>query len=152
MAILVSHERPYVYLVISYALLNSVSLVADINVKCLFYCTYFFLHHCMFFSHYQTVNTFSYGFVICVLTNLWGTCLFAEFINLVSSESNEVCSREDKRIIAPEHVLKALEVFDRSNLLSQVLCHLVGSSIFCIQTMVYFLPILFWDDVWYLYF
>nr|GEV47641.1 protein Dr1 homolog [Tanacetum cinerariifolium] len=33
-----------------------------------------------------------------------------EFINLISSESNEVCSREDKRTIAPEHVLKALEV------------------------------------------
>ncbi|XP_061956045.1 protein Dr1 homolog isoform X2 [Populus nigra] len=33
-----------------------------------------------------------------------------EFINLVSSESNEVCSREDKRTIAPEHVLKALQV------------------------------------------
>ncbi|XP_008787932.1 protein Dr1 homolog [Phoenix dactylifera] len=33
-----------------------------------------------------------------------------EFINLVSSESNEVCSREEKRTIAPEHVLKALEV------------------------------------------
>ena len=38
--------------------------------------------------------------------------LFAEFINLISSESNEVCSREEKRTIAPEHVLKALEVFD----------------------------------------
>ncbi|KAI7731325.1 hypothetical protein M8C21_027139 [Ambrosia artemisiifolia] len=33
-----------------------------------------------------------------------------EFINLVSSESNEVCGREDRRTIAPEHVLKALEV------------------------------------------
>ncbi|KAL3851582.1 hypothetical protein ACJIZ3_013464 [Penstemon smallii] len=33
-----------------------------------------------------------------------------EFINLISSESNEVCNREDKRTIAPEHVLKALEV------------------------------------------
>ncbi|KAI3762732.1 hypothetical protein L1987_53173 [Smallanthus sonchifolius] len=33
-----------------------------------------------------------------------------EFINLVSSESNEVCSREDKKTIAPEHVLKALQV------------------------------------------
>ncbi|KAJ4961523.1 hypothetical protein NE237_021433 [Protea cynaroides] len=33
-----------------------------------------------------------------------------EFINLISSESNEVCSREEKRTIAPEHVLKALEV------------------------------------------
>uniref|UniRef100_A0A803NE45 Transcription factor CBF/NF-Y/archaeal histone domain-containing protein n=1 Tax=Chenopodium quinoa TaxID=63459 RepID=A0A803NE45_CHEQI len=33
-----------------------------------------------------------------------------EFINLVSSESNDVCNREEKRTIAPEHVLKALEV------------------------------------------
>lgn len=40
--------------------------------------------------------------------------LFAEFINLISSESNEVCSREEKRTIAPEHVLKALEVFGHS--------------------------------------
>ncbi|KAJ1394713.1 hypothetical protein SESBI_33963 [Sesbania bispinosa] len=32
-----------------------------------------------------------------------------EFINLVSSESNEVCNREEKRTIAPEHVLRALE-------------------------------------------
>ena len=34
----------------------------------------------------------------------------AEFINLISSESNEICGKQDKRIIAPEHVLKALEV------------------------------------------
>ncbi|KAL3629652.1 Down-regulator of transcription 1 [Castilleja foliolosa] len=34
-----------------------------------------------------------------------------EFINLISSESNEVCNREDKKTIAPEHVLKALEVW-----------------------------------------
>nr|GEV94490.1 protein Dr1 homolog [Tanacetum cinerariifolium] len=32
-----------------------------------------------------------------------------EFINLISSKSNEVCSREDKRTISLEHVLKALE-------------------------------------------
>ncbi|KAG5408187.1 hypothetical protein BRARA_B00274 [Brassica rapa] len=32
-----------------------------------------------------------------------------EFINLISSESNEVCNKEDKRTIAPEHVLKALQ-------------------------------------------
>lgn len=36
--------------------------------------------------------------------------VLAEFINLISSESNEVCNREEKRTIAPEHVLKALEV------------------------------------------
>jgi len=40
--------------------------------------------------------------------------LFSEFINLVSSESNEVCNREEKRTIAPEHVLKALQVFASS--------------------------------------
>ncbi|XP_010522258.1 PREDICTED: protein Dr1 homolog [Tarenaya hassleriana] len=32
-----------------------------------------------------------------------------EFINLVSSESNEVCNKEDRRTIAPEHVLRALQ-------------------------------------------
>ncbi|KAM0006816.1 putative transcription factor Hap3/NF-YB family [Helianthus debilis subsp. tardiflorus] len=32
------------------------------------------------------------------------------FINLVSSKSNEVCSKEDRKTIAPEHVLKALQV------------------------------------------
>ena len=35
---------------------------------------------------------------------------FTEFINLISSESNEICSKEEKRTIAPEHVLRALEV------------------------------------------
>jgi hypothetical protein len=42
---------------------------------------------------------------------------FAEFINLLSSESNEVCSREEKKTIAPEHVLKALSV----SLFSQII-------------------------------
>jgi len=31
-----------------------------------------------------------------------------EFIHLVSSEANEVCNKENKKTIAPEHVLKAL--------------------------------------------
>ncbi|XP_038679157.1 protein Dr1 homolog isoform X2 [Tripterygium wilfordii] len=43
-----------------------------------------------------------------------------EFINLVSSESNEVCSREDKRTIAPEHVLKALEVLGFGEYIEEV--------------------------------
>ncbi|KAG7021593.1 Protein Dr1-like protein, partial [Cucurbita argyrosperma subsp. argyrosperma] len=43
-----------------------------------------------------------------------------EFINLVSSESNEVCSKEDKRTIAPEHVLKALEVLGFSEYIEEV--------------------------------
>lgn len=32
-----------------------------------------------------------------------------EFIHLVSSESNEVCEKDGKKTIAPEHVLKALD-------------------------------------------
>ena len=43
-----------------------------------------------------------------------------EFINLVSSESNEVCSREEKRTIAPEHVLKALEVLGFGEYIEEV--------------------------------
>lgn len=41
-----------------------------------------------------------------------------EFINLISSESNEICSKEEKRTIAPEHVLRALEVRSRLSYLS----------------------------------
>ncbi|XP_028753731.1 protein Dr1 homolog isoform X1 [Neltuma alba] len=43
-----------------------------------------------------------------------------EFINLVSSESNDVCNREDKRTIAPEHVLKALQVLGFSEYIEEV--------------------------------
>jgi len=46
----------------------------------------------------------------------------SEFINLISSESNEVCSREEKRTIAPEHVLKALEVSNKSFSACSVSC------------------------------
>ncbi|KDN50421.1 histone-fold-containing protein [Tilletiaria anomala UBC 951] len=31
-----------------------------------------------------------------------------EFLHLISSESNEVCERESKKTIAPEHVIQAL--------------------------------------------
>ncbi|KAH9289228.1 hypothetical protein KI387_033345 [Taxus chinensis] len=43
-----------------------------------------------------------------------------EFINLLSSESNEVCSREEKRTIAPEHVLRALEVLGFGEYIEEV--------------------------------
>ncbi|CAL5374382.1 unnamed protein product [Camellia sinensis] len=43
-----------------------------------------------------------------------------EFINLISSESNEVCSREEKRTIAPEHVLKALKVLGFGEYIEEV--------------------------------
>ncbi|CAH2044129.1 unnamed protein product [Thlaspi arvense] len=45
---------------------------------------------------------------------------FAEFINLVSSESNDVCNKEDKRTIAPEHVLKALQVLGFGEYIEEV--------------------------------
>ncbi|KAK8938776.1 hypothetical protein KSP39_PZI010875 [Platanthera zijinensis] len=47
-------------------------------------------------------------------------CKDREFINLVSSESNDVCNREDKRTIAPEHVLKALEVLGFGDYIEEV--------------------------------
>ncbi|KAF6167322.1 hypothetical protein GIB67_043183 [Kingdonia uniflora] len=43
-----------------------------------------------------------------------------EFINLISSESNDVCNREEKRTIAPEHVLKALEVLGFGDYIEEV--------------------------------
>ncbi|KAG0503373.1 hypothetical protein HPP92_003445 [Vanilla planifolia] len=43
-----------------------------------------------------------------------------EFINLVSSESNEVCNREEKKTIAPEHVLRALEVLGFGEYIEEV--------------------------------
>ncbi|KAI3761252.1 hypothetical protein L1987_51664 [Smallanthus sonchifolius] len=43
-----------------------------------------------------------------------------EFINLISSESNEVCGREDRRTITPEHVLKALEVLGFGDYIEEV--------------------------------
>ncbi|XP_050892373.1 protein Dr1 homolog isoform X2 [Vicia villosa] len=43
-----------------------------------------------------------------------------EFINLISSESNEVCNREERRTIAPEHVLKALGVLGFGEYIEEV--------------------------------
>ena len=39
-----------------------------------------------------------------------GTALATEFINLVSSEANEISTKEDKKTISPEHVMNALTV------------------------------------------
>ncbi|KAL3690704.1 hypothetical protein R1sor_004355 [Riccia sorocarpa] len=43
-----------------------------------------------------------------------------EFINLISSESNEICSKEEKRTIAPEHVLRALEILGFGEYIGEV--------------------------------
>jgi hypothetical protein len=37
-------------------------------------------------------------------------CLFPEFIHLIASEANEVCEKQSKKTISPEHVLEALKV------------------------------------------
>lgn len=34
----------------------------------------------------------------------------AEFIHLISSEANEVCTKEGKKTIGPKHVIEALKV------------------------------------------
>jgi len=33
-----------------------------------------------------------------------------EFIHLISSEANEICEQENKKTIAPEHIISALTV------------------------------------------
>lgn len=43
-----------------------------------------------------------------------------EFINLISSESNEVCGKEEKRTIAPEHVIRALQVLGFGDYVEEV--------------------------------
>ncbi|KAH9482621.1 Negative cofactor 2 complex subunit beta [Psilocybe cubensis] len=34
--------------------------------------------------------------------------MIAEFIHLISSEANEICEQENKKTIAPEHIITAL--------------------------------------------
>jgi hypothetical protein len=71
-------------------------------------------------SHFYTVanlvlfqmNVAKPRVVFGVLILMW-RLVDTEFINLISSESNEICSKEEKRTIAPEHVLRALEVRSR---------------------------------------
>jgi histone H3/H4 len=36
--------------------------------------------------------------------------MILEFIHLIASEANEICEKEAKKTIAPEHVLAALKV------------------------------------------
>lgn len=38
------------------------------------------------------------------------TFVTVEFIHLISSEANEICEKESKKTIAPEHIISALEV------------------------------------------
>ena len=38
------------------------------------------------------------------------SCSAIEFIHLLSSEANEICEKESKKTIAPEHIISALQV------------------------------------------
>ena len=44
--------------------------------------------------------------VVLILT----PCSTLEFIHLLSSEANEICEKESKKTIAPEHIISALQV------------------------------------------
>ncbi|RKP08116.1 histone-fold-containing protein [Thamnocephalis sphaerospora] len=43
-----------------------------------------------------------------------------EFIHLIASEANEICEKEAKKTIAPEHVLSALKALGFESYLSEV--------------------------------
>lgn len=43
-----------------------------------------------------------------------------EFINLISSESNDICYKEEKRTIAPEHVLESLKILGFGSYIREV--------------------------------
>ncbi|XP_057770555.1 protein Dr1 homolog [Salvia miltiorrhiza] len=58
-----------------------------------------------------------------------------EFINLISSESNEICNKEDKRTIAPEHVLKALQALGFSEYMEDVYAAYEQHRVETIDTM-----------------
>eukprot|EP00271_Cylindrocystis_brebissonii_P014143 TRINITY_DN35399_c0_g1_i1.p1 TRINITY_DN35399_c0_g1~~TRINITY_DN35399_c0_g1_i1.p1 ORF type:complete len:149 (-),score=47.58 TRINITY_DN35399_c0_g1_i1:39-485(-) len=49
---------------------------------------------------------------------LMDCCL--EFITLISSEANEICAKEEKKTISPEHVLQSLEVLGFGSYISEV--------------------------------
>ena len=52
----------------------------------------------------------------------------AEFIHLVSSEANEICNRQMKKTILPEHVFQALQVNVMSDSFNLVLPALLASN------------------------
>jgi hypothetical protein len=66
---------------------------------------------CLKMACQTIVYKYRFGLPFCNSNTLYEQFfVHSEFINLLSSESNEVCSREEKKTIAPEHVLKALSV------------------------------------------
>lgn len=51
---------------------------------------------------------------------VWG--MAAEFIHLLSSEANEVCTKEGKKTIGPKHVIEALKVRRTTTTAAAVCC------------------------------
>ena len=54
----------------------------------------------------QLLNNCCIGNIV-KLTNLM---LFIELIQLIASESNEICEKETRKTISPEHIINALNV------------------------------------------
>lgn len=52
-----------------------------------------------------------------------------EFIHLISSEANELCEKENKKTISPEHIVQALEVCNIYHIISLFICSLIVSWI-----------------------
>ena len=99
--------------------MGSCSLIALMLLDCPY--AAFVLRNCTYSPPACVVECY---ILFCFLLTLQSR-IISEFINLISSESNEVCNREEKRTIAPEHVIKALEVF----VLSLVLFHINVSGL-----------------------
>ena len=51
-----------------------------------------------------------YAHVINICTCIFLIVFLVEFIHLVSSEANDICNRQLKKTILPEHVFQALQV------------------------------------------
>ena len=51
-----------------------------------------------------------YAHVINIYTRIFLIVFLVEFIHLVSSEANDICNRQLKKTILPEHVFQALQV------------------------------------------
>lgn len=69
-------------------------------------------YHCAFITYQHHPK--------CLTLSLHTCPRCAEFIQLVSSESNEVATKEVKNTISPEHVIRALEELGFSDFVDEV--------------------------------
>jgi hypothetical protein len=71
----------------------------DLIVDC---CVGAFYHHPYITSHFYDSSSCWHSLRL---------LFFAEFIQLVSSEANEIAGKANKKVISPEHIIDALKVF-----------------------------------------